>query len=407
MSDTIIIDLGHGGFDSGAVYQNRKEKDDNLRLALAVGKQLENNGYRVIYTRTVDQYDSPYEKAQIANNSDGDVFISFHRNFAERTNLYNGIQTLVYGDNPVALRLAEDINAQLEAVGFQNLGIEERKELVVLRRTRMPAVLLEVGFINSTEDNELFDEKFDEIVEAIADGIMEALPMETRNTAINETGENTDVESGGTPNVGSSMLTDRVPANSMSTNGTRNNGIQNNGMQMDGIRNDRRSDERRLDNDIVEDGRTSRMASPMSQDEPMRQGMTPSVSQNNQMNTGINQSRNQQNPNASQTTPPMSRNRWDDVDESIWIGPIRPENNRPIDVNYYVQVGLFRYPENAVYLMEQLKQQGYETIWKRVGGLIAVWVGPQDTLDQSVAVQQQLQQAGYDTLIVTEVPQRR
>ena len=42
MSKTIIIDPGHGGFDPGAVYENRKEKDDNLRLALAVGQELQN-----------------------------------------------------------------------------------------------------------------------------------------------------------------------------------------------------------------------------------------------------------------------------------------------------------------------------------------------------------------------------
>ena len=58
----IVIDAGHGGFDNGAMYQGRKEKDDNLRLALAVGQILEQQGYDVIYTRTTDVYQSPYEK---------------------------------------------------------------------------------------------------------------------------------------------------------------------------------------------------------------------------------------------------------------------------------------------------------------------------------------------------------
>lgn len=48
---TIVIDAGHGGADPGAVFEGRQEKDDTLRLALAVGKILEENGQNVIYTR--------------------------------------------------------------------------------------------------------------------------------------------------------------------------------------------------------------------------------------------------------------------------------------------------------------------------------------------------------------------
>ena len=69
---------------------------------------------------------------------------------------------------------------------------------------------------------------------------------------------------------------------------------------------------------------------------------------------------------------------------------------------YYVQVGLFRYPENAVYLMQQLNAQGYSTVWKRIGGLIAIWVGPVDNLDEAVRLQRKLQNDGYETLIVTD-----
>lgn len=77
---TIVIDSGHGGLDNGAVYRGRKEKDDNLRIGLAVGERLENAGYNIVYTRTTDRYDTPFQKAQIANNAGADYFISFHRN---------------------------------------------------------------------------------------------------------------------------------------------------------------------------------------------------------------------------------------------------------------------------------------------------------------------------------------
>ena len=59
--------------------------------------------------------------------------------------------------------------------GFVNLGVNERPNLVVLNSTNMPAVLVEVGFINTDADNELFDSRFDEIARAIADGILESI----------------------------------------------------------------------------------------------------------------------------------------------------------------------------------------------------------------------------------------
>lgn len=178
----IVIDAGHGGFDNGAMYQGRKEKDDNLKLALAVGEILKRQGYDVVYTRTTDIYQSPYEKAQIGNEAGADYFISFHRNSGEKDNTYNGVQTLIYGGDERAERLAENINEELEKVGFANLGIEERTGLVVLRRTEMPAVLIETGFINHDRDNEIFDNNFNEVASAIAMGIERAVPLEKNGT---------------------------------------------------------------------------------------------------------------------------------------------------------------------------------------------------------------------------------
>lgn len=67
--------------------------------------------------------------------------------------------------------MARSVNAELEKVGFNNLGVSVRPDLVVLRRTRMPAILIEAGFINTDADNQTFDENFNEIVDAIAKGI--------------------------------------------------------------------------------------------------------------------------------------------------------------------------------------------------------------------------------------------
>ena len=64
---TVIIDPGHGGDEPGAVFEGRKEKEDTLRLALAVGDILEEAGVQVLYTRTTDQTQTPAQKAAIAN----------------------------------------------------------------------------------------------------------------------------------------------------------------------------------------------------------------------------------------------------------------------------------------------------------------------------------------------------
>ncbi|MEE1032085.1 MAG: N-acetylmuramoyl-L-alanine amidase [Ruminococcus sp.] len=178
MAYKIVIDAGHGGEDPGAVYQGRQEKDDNLQLALAVGNILKEHGLDVIYTRTTDIYQTPFEKAQIANHAGADFFVSIHRNSSPQPNQYNGVETLVYDKSGIKLEMAENINEALEEVGFKNLGVKARPGLVVLRRTRMPAVLVEVGFINSDVDNQLLDEKFDETAQAIADGILETIVPE-------------------------------------------------------------------------------------------------------------------------------------------------------------------------------------------------------------------------------------
>ena len=178
MPYSIMLDAGHGGRDPGAVYNGRQEKDDTLRLTLAVGEILQNHDIDVEYTRTTDVYESPYEKAMEANNAGVDFFISIHRNSFPTDNVVSGVESLVYDLSGIKLQMAENINEQLEAVGFVNLGVKARPNLVVLRRTKMPAVLVEVGFINSNTDNQLFDDNFDAIAQAIASGILDTLEMD-------------------------------------------------------------------------------------------------------------------------------------------------------------------------------------------------------------------------------------
>lgn len=178
MAYTIMLDAGHGGREPGAVYNDRKEKDDALRLTLAVGEILQNNGIDVEYTRTTDVYDTPYQKAVKANESNADFFVSIHRNSFPRPNAASGVEVLLYNKAGVKQEMAQNILSQLETVGFVDLGIKERPNLVVLKRTNMPALLIEAGFLNSDVDNRLFDENFDDIAQAIASGILDTLELE-------------------------------------------------------------------------------------------------------------------------------------------------------------------------------------------------------------------------------------
>ncbi|MCI8599549.1 MAG: N-acetylmuramoyl-L-alanine amidase [Lachnospiraceae bacterium] len=175
MATKIVVDAGHGGSNPGAVYQGRRESDDALRLAMAVGKILEANGYDVTYTRTSDVTQSVGQKAAIANEEGADLFVSIHRNAAEYPGQYSGIQTLLYDESGFKKEMADNINKNLAALGFRNAGVSIRPNLVVLNSTQMPALLVEAGFIDSQTDNQLFDSKFQAIAQAIADGIMETL----------------------------------------------------------------------------------------------------------------------------------------------------------------------------------------------------------------------------------------
>ena len=172
---TVILDAGHGGADWGAEYNGRLEKDDNLRLTLAIGDILQNAGVNVLYTRTEDVYDLPAEKARMVNESGADYVVSIHRNSSPYPNQYTGVESLVYNRDSIAGEMAANINEQLERVGFVNQGVNERRNLIILNRTRIPAVLVEVGFINTDADNYIFDTRFYDVANAIARGILETI----------------------------------------------------------------------------------------------------------------------------------------------------------------------------------------------------------------------------------------
>lgn len=167
----ICLDYGHGGKDPGAVYKGRKESGDNLALGKAVAAELRRHGIKVEETRTADKTVSLRERSDFANSKGCDYFISFHRN-AFKPEQAKGVETYTYtSPKAKSVQLAKKIQEALVGVGFVNRGVK-KANFHVLRETKDPAVLVEVGFLDNTGDNRLFDSKRDEIIKAIVKAIL-------------------------------------------------------------------------------------------------------------------------------------------------------------------------------------------------------------------------------------------
>lgn len=167
----ICFDYGHGGRDPGAIYKGRRESMDNLVLGMKVAERLREFGVMVDETRTTDASKSLSERCIFANNGKYDYFISFHRN-AYKPEEGSGAETYAHiNGSPRAILLAKEIQKVLVACGFRNRGVK-RADFQVLRRTKMPAVLIEIGFIDNSKDNAIFDSKKEEIVHELARAII-------------------------------------------------------------------------------------------------------------------------------------------------------------------------------------------------------------------------------------------
>ncbi|MGN0573701.1 MAG: N-acetylmuramoyl-L-alanine amidase [Acutalibacteraceae bacterium] len=171
----VVIDPGHGGTDVGAEYNGRFEKDDNLALAILVNEKLNEMGIDSVLTRDKDKQISLEKRCKIANKKKADVFVSLHRNSADGA---KGVEIWAGSDKPEKdTALAESILSGLDEVGIsQNRGVKfgyarGDGDYYVNSHSDMPSCLVELGFINSETDNELFDENTDAYAEAIARSI--------------------------------------------------------------------------------------------------------------------------------------------------------------------------------------------------------------------------------------------
>ena len=192
-SNTIFLDPGHGGQDSGAFYYNVAEKDLNMQIYRKLRAKLEELGYKVLTSRDSDiDVDFVTERSRMVNKTNSDIFISIHFNATGSAySKASGIQTYSYRDEPdypskinqywhnhpdrmsESKRLAAAIHSSLLAeTGAKDAGLLE-SSFAVLRETAKPAVLLELGYMdNFTENQQIRDSHYqDKLVAGIVKGI--------------------------------------------------------------------------------------------------------------------------------------------------------------------------------------------------------------------------------------------
>lgn len=153
LGKTVVLDPGHGDHDAGASGNGLQEKNVVLDVGLRTRTKMIDAGAKIIMTRSDDTFLSLTKRNTIANNSGADSFISIHSNAAENPAAHG---TEVYYNNtfagPESKRLAEEIQKELvKRIGTHDRG-EKTANFQVIKYTRIPSILVELGFITNKDD---------------------------------------------------------------------------------------------------------------------------------------------------------------------------------------------------------------------------------------------------------------
>ncbi|MEG1000717.1 MAG: N-acetylmuramoyl-L-alanine amidase family protein [Cellulosilyticaceae bacterium] len=174
----LVLDAGHGGNDGGSSGNGLKEKEVNFKQTMVVKNLIEKNtDIKVYMTREDDSTLTLAFRTDLANDINADMFVSIHNNSASPA--AKGTELLYYPNSSdtrskqIAKLMQDNI---VKATGMYNRGIKERPDLYVLRTSKMPAVLIEGGFLSNAEDaaklkSEDFTQKY---AYAVYEAIVEA-----------------------------------------------------------------------------------------------------------------------------------------------------------------------------------------------------------------------------------------
>ncbi|BFM38122.1 N-acetylmuramoyl-L-alanine amidase [Synechocystis sp. LKSZ1] len=172
----VVIDPGHGGYDPGAIgLGSIREKDIVLAISQGVARELERQGIGVVMTRSRDEFISLQGRVQKAEAVNATIFVSIHANsMGQGQPGVNGLETYHYS---TGLPLARSIHRSiLRRLNIKDRGVR-RARFYVLRKTSMPATLVEVGFVTGAQDSrQLANPSYRQrMAEAIAAGIISYL----------------------------------------------------------------------------------------------------------------------------------------------------------------------------------------------------------------------------------------
>lgn len=184
----IVIDPGHGGTDPGATGNNLIEKDLNLRFARALRDNLQSNwDVKVTLTREDDTFVYLSERVTTATQQNADWFLSIHFN-AHNNPLVRGFESYRHPDASHQSSVYQEILHMYVANMFQRQGSLDRgaktADFYVLRRTPMPATLLELGFLTNDQDAALITSQnfWITMLRSVEEGIAEALKLKPLQT---------------------------------------------------------------------------------------------------------------------------------------------------------------------------------------------------------------------------------
>lgn len=176
----IVIDAGHGGTDPGAVGNGLREKDLTLSIALGVANYLRSTNADVRMTRTTDTTLSLSQRTAFANSIGADYYLSIHINAGGGTGFESYVWNGPLGQETLKPRdeIHKEVAAYFAANGLRDRG-KKTANFHVLRETRMPACLIECGFIDHTTDSaHLKNGNFiSGLARAIGQGVVKALGL--------------------------------------------------------------------------------------------------------------------------------------------------------------------------------------------------------------------------------------
>lgn len=169
----IALDAGHGGSASGAYYENTAEKDLNLAMTRKLDEILRSLGYRTMLTRSADVDVGLKRRSVLANEAKADIFVSIHCNASETNHNFQGLYVYHYPGSVQGAALAQAIQTPAcQFTGAVDRGINSANFSVV-RESKMPAVLVETGFMTCHE--ELLRLKDDSYQTRMAQGIAQGI----------------------------------------------------------------------------------------------------------------------------------------------------------------------------------------------------------------------------------------